>query len=536
MELGISVFTWVLILFWFGEGCASKLPTSPGPLGSGISVAETATDCSQVRQLFKMKKLEQFHLVSDNLTQDNELKICSTANTCCSRELENRFITSAGEDFRLKIQTTSSSLKSLLKTTAIHLQENFIRMTRWSENNTKSLFGQVYQNLEPAAQFAVTQLYSDLMDFLRGKNVDLEVQLSDFFASLFPHIYRHGINSNVGDFGDEFVKCLRRVHADIKPFDEKPYRLALQVTRSFHDARTFLQALSLGLEVINTTDYKDLETECNKALVSMTYCAYCQNSMAEKPCTGYCLNVARGCLAQVAELDHPWSEFITGIELIISGMLDYHNIEKVLTMMDAKISESIMYAMEHGPEITTQVQQHCDNHRRSERSTQPTLAPPSQDSATPATTSSSFKPTLYQDLKTFVQKIAEFKGYYGYLADSVCDDRTWASRGEMNCWNGYNVGEYKKAIAGIGIGAQKYNPEFSTKVQRDVTISSLVDKLVNMRMLLDHQITRTPMAESLIVPETGSGDSSTIWKESGIQDDEDYYYHGSGSGYFRGMF
>ncbi|XP_076363253.1 glypican-5-like isoform X2 [Tachypleus tridentatus] len=475
MELGTLILSWVLMLFWFGEGCGSKLSTSPG---SGINVTATATNCSQVRQLLLMKNLEKHHLGSDNLTR-----------------------------------------------------ENFLRMIRWSENSTKSLFRQVYQNMEPAARVAVTQLYTDLADFLQGKNVDLEAQLSEFFSSLFPHIYRHEINSNVDDFGDEFVKCLRRIYADIKPFDEKPYRLALQVTRSFHDARTLLQALNLGLEVINTTDYKELETECHKALVSMIYCAYCQSSMAEKPCSGYCLNVARGCLAQVAELDHPWSEFITGIELIVSGMLDYHNIEKVLTMMDAKISERIMYAMEHGPEITTQVQQHCDNHRRSERSTQPTLAPTSQVSAT---TSSSFNPTLYQDLKTFVQKIAEFKGYYSYLADSVCNDGTWAARGEMNCWNGHNFGEYKKTIAGIGIGAQKYNPEYSTKVQRDLTISSLVDKLVHMRMLLDHQIARTPVAESLIVPETESGDSSAIWRESGIQDDEDYNYYGSGSGYFRG--
>ncbi|XP_022257815.1 glypican-5-like isoform X2 [Limulus polyphemus] len=388
--------------------------------------------------------------------------------------------------------------------------------------------------MEPDVQTITGQLYSGLKDFLQGKNIDLEIQLSEFFTSIFPHVYRHIINDNLADFGDEFTNCLRKAQPDIKPFGARPKSLSLRVVKSFEDVRTFLEALSLGLEVVNTTDRQVFGAECKKALVRMTYCAHCRGLTAIKPCSGYCLNVARGCLAQVTDMDHPWNEFVTGLELIVSGMITDHNIEKLLTIMDVKISESIIYAMEQGGEITTQVQRRCDDGQRTKRSAPPTSVPPIQDSVSTVAAARNFNPMLFQQLQTFVQNLADFKGYYGNLADSVCNNGSWASRSDVRCWNGNETGEYRKTIAGSGTGAQKYNPEVTIDTKQDLMVTYLVNKLVHMRRLLTLQITRTPVAESLIVSETGSGDENIKWKDGGIQDDEDYYYFESGSGYLWG--
>ncbi|XP_022242718.1 division abnormally delayed protein-like isoform X2 [Limulus polyphemus] len=212
-------------------------------------------------------------------------------------------------------------------------------------------------------------------------------------------------------------------------------------------------------------------------------------------------------------------------------MIDDHNIEKVLSMMDTKITESLMYAMEHGPELTARVQTHCGHHRRSEKPTHSSIAVSNQTNVISQATSIKFEPKLNQRLQVFLQKLADFKGYYGNLADSVCNDRSWASQDEVLCWNGYKLGEYKKTIAGMGVGAQKYNPEITLTESHDSMTVTLVDKLMRMRELLDRQITRIPKSESQIVwNEAGSGERRRIWEESSVHDDEDYYYFGSGNG------
>ena len=42
----------------------------------------------------------------------------------------------------------------------------------------------------------------------------------------------------------------------------------------------------------------------------MLYCPYCQGVPSAKPCKNYCLNVMKGCLANQADLDPEWNQFI----------------------------------------------------------------------------------------------------------------------------------------------------------------------------------------------------------------------------------
>lgn len=44
--------------------------------------------------------------------------------------------------------------------------------------------------------------------------------------------------------------------------------------------------------------------------MKMLYCPYCSGQVALKPCQNYCLNVLRGCLANQADLDAEWNNFL----------------------------------------------------------------------------------------------------------------------------------------------------------------------------------------------------------------------------------
>lgn len=49
---------------------------------------------------------------------------------------------------------------------------------------------------------------------------------------------------------------------------------------------------------------------CVRAAMKMLYCPYCSGQVALNPCQNYCLNVMRGCLANQADLDTEWNNFI----------------------------------------------------------------------------------------------------------------------------------------------------------------------------------------------------------------------------------
>jgi glypican 4 len=73
----------------------------------------------------------------------------------------------------------------------------------------------------------------------------------------------------------------------------------------------------------------------------MQGCGIC-NGYLEKPCASYCVNVMKGCLQHLIELDAEWEDFVTSMEKISSRLLGPFNIVMVLEPINIKISEAIM--------------------------------------------------------------------------------------------------------------------------------------------------------------------------------------------------
>ncbi|KAG8189976.1 hypothetical protein JTE90_001436 [Oedothorax gibbosus] len=139
--------------------------------------------------------------------------------------------------------------------------------------------------------------------------------------------------------------------------------------------------------------------------------------------------------------------------------------------------------------------------------------------------------SVYGRLQQVVQQLAETKGHYANLADSVCSDETWAVRKEGQCWNGHTLGQYTHTIAGVGVAAQKYNPEMKAPEADDLVVMALDEKLQKMsrklRSVVSPDADELPQADSSY-PEGGSG-SGGVWPRNQVGDDEDYD-RGSGSG------
>lgn len=134
--------------------------------------------------------------------------------------------------------------------------------------------------------------------------------------------------------------------------------------------RLLLQAFTVGIEVLNSTDHLLSEEggksnlACHDALLKMSYCPKCLGLTGNtKPCSGYCLNVLRGCLTKyVAELDSPWNAYVEAVERLVIAVKQHNNevgvnADLVIRGLETRISEAIMHAMEKGHEIDVRVSQ-----------------------------------------------------------------------------------------------------------------------------------------------------------------------------------
>lgn len=63
---------------------------------------------------------------------------------------------------------------------------------------------------------------------------------------------------------------------------------------------------------------------CLRVLTKMVYCPFCQGMPAVKPCKNYCLNVMKGCLANQADLNPEWNQYIGKFQKILMISLLSH--------------------------------------------------------------------------------------------------------------------------------------------------------------------------------------------------------------------
>ena len=96
----------------------------------------------------------------------------------------------------------------------------------------------------------------------------------------------------------------------LQPFGDVPKKLTLQLRRSFVATRTFSQALHEGKKVLAKIVKIPPRDQCTEALTKMTSCPACQGLPAIRPCSNYCSNVMKGCLAYHAELADSWDKYI----------------------------------------------------------------------------------------------------------------------------------------------------------------------------------------------------------------------------------
>ncbi|XP_046931230.1 glypican-5 [Lynx rufus] len=490
----------------------------------GSTRSEGVQSCEEVRKLFQWRLVGAVKGLPDSPRAGPDLQVCiSKKPTCCTRKMEERYQTAARQDMQEVLQSSSSTLKFLISRNAAAFQETLENLIRQAENYTSIFFCNSYRNMALEATASVQEFFTDVGLYLFGADVHPEEFVNRFFDGLFPLVYNHLISPGVTDGSLEYSECIRMARRDVSPFGNIPQRVMGQMGRSLLPSRTFLQALNLGIEVINTTDHLHFSRECSRAVLRMQYCPHCQGLTLSKPCMGYCLNVMRGCLAHMAELNPHWHAYIRSLGELSDAMHGTYDIEHVLLNFHLLVNDAVMQAHLDAQKLSEQISKICGRPIRT-----PTQSPRCSFEGSKEKHGMKISPrngeeTLANRRKEFINSLRLYRTFYGGLADELCVNELAAADG-LPCWDGEHiVKSYTQRVVGNGIKAQSGNPEVKVR-GTDPVINQIIDKLKHVIQLLQG---RSPKPNKWEL-QMGSG-GGMAEQVSGECDDEDGC-GGSGSG------
>ncbi|XP_066503962.1 glypican-5b [Hoplias malabaricus] len=511
--------------------------------------------CHEVKTAFQLRQVGPLRWVPETAAPDAELQICKHQGpTCCTRKMEESYHAAARRDTLQNILSYSFELKYLILGHAEAFQETFHSLLSFTLNHTLSLFDLAYEPIARDSRPLVSALFSDLTLFLRGDaGISVERSVHRFYDDLFPLVYRYLVNpglrsssSSSSSWSVQGDDCLRATRPDVNPFGPYPQALAHGLRRALMSGRALTLALAAGTEVLNATESMGMAKECGRALVRMQYCPHCRGLTLIRPCGGLCLNVMRGCMAGLAELQEPWSRYVTLLERLSGALAEGHELELALLGIREKINDAILNAQLHGPHLSAVVDKVCgplthsasspvenitaESPTTSVQASTEQLTPPSPSPEThlqhhsrvtlkkrslPLKPSKNDKPrSLKKISKEFMGYIQRYKAFFSTLPEMLCE-------GEMvvdgyTCWSGEDVVEsYTGRVVGNGLQAQRHNPEIKVRGVDPVLVEAK-EKLERFNQGMWSEM-------GLGVEERGCVDvgSGTQTETSGECDDED---------------
>ncbi|KAF5889807.1 glypican-5-like isoform X2, partial [Clarias magur] len=182
-------------------------------------------------------------------------------------------------------------------------------------------------------------------------NTSVDAAVYRFYDDLFMLVYNHIIRPGTLEDSD-LSECLRATRQDVNPFGSHAQAMVEELAGAMEAARTLTRAFSMGENLMNITEVAPLTNECARALLKMQYCPHCQGLTLIRPCPEFCLNVMRGCLANVAEIDMPWRQYVAILEDLTHKVAGEHSLELALLGVKSHVSEAILHALQQEARIS----------------------------------------------------------------------------------------------------------------------------------------------------------------------------------------
>ncbi|CAL8307147.1 unnamed protein product [Arctogadus glacialis] len=439
--------------------------------------------CSDTRQVYAEKG---YSTNTAPLTQisGEHLRLCPQDYTCCSSQMEETLSLQSERDYLKAIEDTSQFLSTTFTQRHRKFDEFFKEIIDLSEKSMNQMFTTTYGRLFTQNVRVFQELFSELRKYYSGGSVSLSEVLSDFWSSLVELVF--SLVNPQYQFNDDYLECVTKHAEQLQPFGDMPRKLRVQVSRAFIAARALSQGLATGRDIVNKATKLSAGSECARALMRQWYCPLCRGVPTLRPCHSLCLNVMKGCLANQADLDTEWNNFVDALYQVSEKLEGPFNMELAAESISVKVSEAIMHMQENSVSISTKVFQGCGSPRPAPARSKRSPKEPGGNRKPFRTYSPEEKPTtaagtnldrLVTELK---ERLRPMRGFWVSLPHTICNDEKMAAdvSNDDRCWNGQTRGRYLPEVTGDGLVSQINNPEVEVDIARpDVRTRQLIGEL-----------------------------------------------------------
>ncbi|KAK3534622.1 hypothetical protein QTP86_016773 [Hemibagrus guttatus] len=328
-----------------------------------VASAARAHTCSEVKTAFQLRQIGPLKWVPEAPATDVNLLVCKHAGpSCCTRKMEESYKVAAMRDTVQSIKSFIFELKFLFLNHAAIFQDMHQSLFTFSQGHLSSLFESTYTSLTSRIAPHVTSLFSSLSNFIQDtSNISVDAAVYRFYDHLFLLVHNHIIKPGIVENSD-LSECLRATRQDVNPFGHHAQAMVKELAGAMQAARALTRAFSMGEDLMNITEIAPLTNECARALLKMQYCPHCQGLTLIRPCPEFCLNVMRGCFANMAELDMPWRHYMAILEDLTQTIVGEHGLELALLGIREHVKKAILHAQQHEARISATVSKTFKTH------------------------------------------------------------------------------------------------------------------------------------------------------------------------------
>lgn len=427
--------------------------------------------CTDLRQFLISKGFSSNGVPPTELSGEH-LRVCPPSYTCCTTGMEENLLNLSRREFETQVKESGRTLQASISSQYKNFDDYFLQLLNRSEASLQSSFQTGFGPLYSQVAKVFQDLYSDLRRYYRGTKVNLEEALNEFWARLLEKLFK-ALNPQYS-IGEEYLECVAKQSETLKPFGDTPKELKIKVMRMVIAARTFLQGLVTSGEALRKVSQVSLSTECVQAVMKMTYCPHCNSVAFAKPCSNYCKNVMKGCLANQADLDSEWRNLADTMLQVVDKLSRPYSLDSVILSLPKRIAEAILYMQDNLNTFNNKVFQACGT---------PVLSSTPEDqikrgrnaadevSSTPGA-------QLEKLLSDVSRMLRDVMQYWILLPSKLCMDRESGPSEVDTCWNGISVNRYLPAVMGDGLANQINNPEVEIDITKpDMTVRKQIMQL-----------------------------------------------------------
>uniref|UniRef100_A0A667ZEF1 Glypican-3 n=1 Tax=Myripristis murdjan TaxID=586833 RepID=A0A667ZEF1_9TELE len=436
-------------------------------------------NCQEVRTVFQSHHPGS-KWVPETPVSGADLQVCPTKGpTCCSRRMEERYQVAARNNMESGLQVVSAQLKRLIIQNAAIFQEAFDLVLRHGRNATLSMLKTEFPGLGSGAHGSVGQFFLDMSFYILGSDSTVEHMVTAFYDRLFPLAYRRLLGGGASSVSEE---CLRGAWKDSGVFGTYPKLVKTRLSRSLLATRVFLQALNLGIEVVNTTDHLRPSRECSRALLRLWYCPHCQGLLGPPACRGFCQAVMQSCLGGAAEVQPHWRTYVEGLGKLAGAMRRDQDMEAVVLRLPLLIKLALKHAVNARSRLSAQVSSMCGlSPKRASRSvaSPPLQAPVASAALNSQPSTLDADETLAGLRREFISSLRGFSSFYSGLGEALCS-REPAPANHSLCWNGQEMTDRFLSPK----RPHSHGSESRNNKPPEPIISQIIDKLKHINQLL----------------------------------------------------